>query len=123
MKIVDGRDRLETHSSRQIGADLDTARPGYANPAVGMLTGAHRASLAPLAGDATSPAGRHAAVGKDGRMRHGTAVGRLRTVADRCQQAVELWVLDDEPLLVGPYAFGDVLRPVPRSTWCTWRSS
>lgn len=40
-------------------------------------------------------------------MRYETAVGRLRTIADRCQQASGLW--DDEPFLVGAYAFGAVL--------------
>jgi hypothetical protein len=40
-------------------------------------------------------------------MRHETAVRRLRTVADRCQQISGLW--DDEPFLVGAYAFGGVL--------------
>jgi len=40
-------------------------------------------------------------------MRYETAVGRLRTIADRCQQASGLW--DDEPLLTGAYAFGAVL--------------
>jgi hypothetical protein len=41
-------------------------------------------------------------------MRHETAVRRLRTIAARCQQqASGLW--DDEPFLVGAYAFGAVL--------------
>jgi hypothetical protein len=40
-------------------------------------------------------------------MRHETAVRRLRTIADRCQQASGLW--DDEPFLTGAYAFGAVL--------------
>lgn len=65
-------------------------------------------------------------------MRHQTAVRRLRTIADRCQQASGLW--DDEPLLVGAYAFGAVLDdpadlavvqvafvldlPADELTWC-----
>jgi hypothetical protein len=40
-------------------------------------------------------------------MRHETAVRRLRTIAARCEQASGLW--DDEPFLVGAYAFGAVL--------------
>jgi hypothetical protein len=40
-------------------------------------------------------------------MRHETAVRRLRIIAARCQQASGLW--DDEPFLVGAYAFGAVL--------------
>jgi hypothetical protein len=40
-------------------------------------------------------------------MRHETAIRRLRTIAGRCQQASGLW--DDEPFLVGAYAFGAVL--------------
>jgi len=39
-------------------------------------------------------------------MRHVTAVRRLRTIADRCQQVSGLW---DEPLLLGAYAFGTIL--------------
>jgi hypothetical protein len=42
-------------------------------------------------------------------VRHDTAVRRLRTVAERCQRASRLW--DDEPFLVGAYAFGAVLQP------------
>jgi hypothetical protein len=41
------------------------------------------------------------------RMRHETAVRRLRLITDRCQQVSGLW--DEEPLLVGAYAFGAVL--------------
>jgi hypothetical protein len=40
-------------------------------------------------------------------MRHETAVRRLRTIADRCEQARGLW---DERLLLGAYAFGTVLH-------------
>jgi hypothetical protein len=40
-------------------------------------------------------------------MRHETAVRRLRTIAARCQHASGL--RDDEPFLVGAYAFGAVL--------------
>jgi hypothetical protein len=40
-------------------------------------------------------------------MRHANAVRRLRTIAGRCQQASGVW--DDEPFLVGAYAFGAVL--------------
>jgi hypothetical protein len=39
-------------------------------------------------------------------MRYGTAVRRLRTIAERCDRASRIW---DEPVLVGGYAFGDVL--------------
>lgn len=41
-------------------------------------------------------------------MRHETALRRLRTIAERCQQASGLWV--DEPFLVGAYVFGTVLE-------------
>jgi hypothetical protein len=41
-------------------------------------------------------------------IRHDTAIRRLRTIADRCQQASGLW--DDEPFLVGAYVFGAVLE-------------
>ncbi|HEV8172712.1 MAG TPA: hypothetical protein VGP91_03590, partial [Actinoplanes sp.] len=37
------------------------------------------------------------------------AVRRLRIVTERCQMAVGLW--DDEPFLIGAYAFGTVLEP------------
>lgn len=40
-------------------------------------------------------------------MRRETAIRRLRTIADRCQRVSGLW--DDEPFLVGAYAFGAVL--------------
>lgn len=40
-------------------------------------------------------------------MRYETAIRRLRTIAARCQQAVGLW--EDEPFLIGAYAFGAVL--------------
>src|SRR5258705_298229 len=52
---------------------------------------------------------RGAAVRQNGCVRHQTAVRRLRTVAERCQRASGLW--DDEPSLVGAYAFGAVLEP------------
>ncbi len=42
-------------------------------------------------------------------MRHETAVRRLRIVVQRCQRASGLW--DNEPILVGAYAFGHVLEP------------
>lgn len=35
---------------------------------------------------------------------------RLQTIAQRCQQVSRLW--DEEPVLVGAYAFGQVLEPV-----------
>jgi hypothetical protein len=41
------------------------------------------------------------------RVRYETAVRRLNTIADRCQQASAVW--GDRPLLVGTYAFGAVL--------------
>jgi hypothetical protein len=40
-------------------------------------------------------------------MRHETAVRRLRTIAERCQQVTRFWA--DEPFLVSAYAFGAVL--------------
>jgi hypothetical protein len=40
-------------------------------------------------------------------MRYETAIRRLRTIAARCQQAGGLW--EDEPFLIGAYAFGAVL--------------
>jgi hypothetical protein len=42
-------------------------------------------------------------------VRHQTAVRRLRIVVQRCQQASGLW--DEEPFLIGVYAFGAVLQP------------
>lgn len=41
-------------------------------------------------------------------VRHRTAVGRLRTIAERCQQVSGLWE-DREPPLRAAYAFGAVL--------------
>ena len=43
-------------------------------------------------------------------MRHATAVRRLRTIAERCQQVCGLW--DDGDGLVAVHAFGPVLDPV-----------
>jgi hypothetical protein len=40
-------------------------------------------------------------------VRYETAIRRLRTIAARCHQAAGLW--EDEPFLVGAYAFGAVL--------------
>jgi hypothetical protein len=40
-------------------------------------------------------------------MRHETAIRRLRTIAKRCQQMSGVW--DEEPFVVGAYAFGAVL--------------
>lgn len=40
-------------------------------------------------------------------MRHETAVRRLRTIADRCEQASGVW---DERFLLGAHAFGTVLQ-------------
>jgi hypothetical protein len=65
-------------------------------------------------------------------VRHETAVRRLRIIAERCRRASGLW--DDEPFLVGAYAFGHVLEsradvrtvqiafvlnlPADELTWC-----
>lgn len=46
---------------------------------------------------------------QNGCVRHQTAARRLRIVTERCQRAVGLW--DDEPFLIGAYAFGTVLEP------------
>jgi hypothetical protein len=70
-------------------------------------------------------------------MRHETAIRRLRTIAERCQQASGLW--EDEPFLVGAYVFGAVLEaraavdvvqvafvlnlPPEDLTWCVQPSS
>jgi hypothetical protein len=42
-------------------------------------------------------------------MRHATAVRRLRTIAERCQQVCGLW--DDDSGLMAVHAFGRVLDP------------
>jgi hypothetical protein len=70
-------------------------------------------------------------------MRHETALRRLRTIAERCQQASGLWA--DEPFLVGAYVFGAALEarvavdvvqvafvlnlPPHDLTWCAQPSS
>ena len=46
-------------------------------------------------------------LGQNGRVRHETAVCRLRAVAARCQQASGLW--QEEPFLLAAYTFGAVL--------------
>ncbi len=53
-------------------------------------------------------------MGEDGGMRYPTAVRRLRTIAEACDRPNRIW---DEPVLVGAYAFGDVLdgaEDIPR---------
>jgi hypothetical protein len=60
---------------------------------------------------ANQPGGESAPRRQNNRMHYETAVRRLRTIADRCQQASGLW--DDEPFLVGAYAFGAVLDARP----------
>ena len=54
-------------------------------------------------------------------MRYETAIRRLRTISARCQQAAGLW--EDEPFLIGVYAFGAVLDAPPTWRWCRWPSS
>ena len=66
-------------------------------------------------------------------MRRDTAIRRLRTIAERCQQVSGLWD-DDDPVLVAAYTFGAVLDgaaelpavqvafvldlPADELTWC-----
>ncbi len=49
------------------------------------------------------------AVGQDGRVRHVTAVRRLRTIAERCQRVCGLW--EESAGLLAVHAFGAVLDP------------
>jgi hypothetical protein len=71
---------------------LNTACPGWSPPRHLVVHPLH---------------GRLADGRENGPMRHETAIRRLRTIAARCEQAARLW--EDEPFLVGAYAFGAVL--------------
>lgn len=67
-------------------------------------------------------------------MRHGTAVRRLRTIAERCHRVAGPWDDEDEPIPLAAYAFGAVLDgntdipvvqvalvlnlPADELTWC-----
>lgn len=55
----------------------------------------------------SSRAARRPRVRQDGRVRHETAVRRLRKIAERCAGVSRVW--HDEPVLLGAYAFGAVL--------------